>query len=57
MIREIDLYDEGLKQAILELPYSSEISDNRNMILIPESDLILLRKFPSSNFYPILDYE
>jgi len=38
MIQEIELYDEKLKQAILDLPYSDEISSNKNMILIPESD-------------------
>lgn len=37
-MREIKLYDEGLKQAILDLPYSDKIDSNGNMILIPESD-------------------
>ncbi len=32
------LYDEGLKQAILDLPYDSKISDNGAMVFIPESD-------------------
>jgi len=35
---EIELHDEGLKQAILDLPYASEISDNGSMVFIPESD-------------------
>lgn len=38
MRKEIDLYDEGLKEAILSLPYSSGISDTSDMVFIPESD-------------------
>lgn len=34
----IDLYDPGLQQAILDLPYSNCISDNGPMVFIPESD-------------------
>ena len=34
----MDLYDEGLKQAILNLPYETSISDNGAMVFIPESD-------------------
>ena len=37
MIQEIDLYDEDLKQSILDMPFTNEINQN-NMILIPESD-------------------
>jgi hypothetical protein len=37
MIQEIDLYDENLKQSILDMPFRDEINQN-NMILIPESD-------------------
>lgn len=38
---ELDLYDEKLKQAILDLPYSTAIDDNGvncDMVFIPESD-------------------
>lgn len=38
MRKDIDLNSEDLKQAILDLPYSSSISDNENMVFIPESD-------------------
>lgn len=38
MITELGLYDERLKQAILDLPYSHSISDNEDMVFIPESD-------------------
>lgn len=41
MIREIDLYDEELKQAILDLPYNTQIDDNGigcDAVFIPESD-------------------
>ena len=34
----LDLYDSGLKQAILDLPNNSKISDNGAMVFIPESD-------------------
>mgnify|MGYP003402840958 CR=1 FL=1 len=35
---EIDLYDEKLKDAILNLRYSDKISCDENMVFIPESD-------------------
>lgn len=35
---EVDLFDEGLKQAILDLPYASTISQYGPMVFIPESD-------------------
>lgn len=41
MRKEIDLYNEDLKQAILDLPYNTKIDDNGincDMIFIPESD-------------------
>ena len=41
MIKEIGLYDENLKQAILDLPYQNKIDDDGDeceMIFIPESD-------------------
>ena len=41
MITELDLYDEKLKQAILDLPYNTKIDNNGvdcDMIFIPESD-------------------
>lgn len=38
MRTELSLYNEGLKQAILDLPYATEISDNGTMVFIPESD-------------------
>lgn len=37
-MKEIKLYDEGLKQAILDLPYSDKIDSNGDMVFIPESD-------------------
>jgi hypothetical protein len=38
MRTEIDLHDEGLKRAILDLPFSNSISDNGSMVFIPQSD-------------------
>jgi len=38
MKKEIDLYDPGLKQAIVDLPFASSISNAGDMIFIPESD-------------------
>lgn len=41
MIRKIDLYDDGLKQAILNLPFNTQIDANGvncDMIYIPERD-------------------
>lgn len=41
MMQEIDLYDDKLKQAILDLPYNNKIDDNGigcDMVFIPESD-------------------
>ena len=41
MRKEIKLYDENLKQAILDLPFNTKIDDNGincDMIFIPESD-------------------
>jgi hypothetical protein len=41
MLKEIGLYDENLKQAILDLPYQNKIDDDGDeceMIFIPESD-------------------
>ena len=41
MIVELDLYDDKLKQSILDLPYSTKIDDNGidcDMVFIPESD-------------------
>ena len=41
MRKEIELYDENLKQAILDLPYNTKMDDNGvscDMIFIPESD-------------------
>jgi hypothetical protein len=41
MRKELELYNVELKQAILDLPYSTKIDDNGincDMIFIPESD-------------------
>lgn len=41
MIIEVDLYDERLRQLILDLPYNDKIDSNGancDMIFIPESD-------------------
>ena len=35
---EVGLYSDDLKQAILDLPFSCEISGERQMVFIPESD-------------------
>lgn len=37
-MKTIDKYDDTLKQAILDLPYSDKIDSNDEMVFIPESD-------------------